>query len=139
MRHARLAARGELKHTVHERHALIGWNDEYAIGTHRHPLPCLGDLHAGRFREQIGQFALVFWVEMLHQQERHPRVRRQLLQQGRESFQPARRSSDTYDWEKADISSRNSMSFCFLAASWHTLALHARILIGSVRQKQDMR
>src|SRR5579859_2513073 len=134
MRQARLAARRELKHTVRERHALIRWNDEYAIGTHRHPLPRLGDLHAGRFRKQIGQFALVFWIEMLHQQERHPRVRRQLFQQCRESFQPARRSSDTYDWKSTDISSGNRRSFCFLAASWHTLTitLYARSLITSV-------
>src|SRR5579862_6345191 len=61
----------------------------------------------------------------MHQQERHPRVRRQLLQQRRESFQPTRRSPDTYDWKKTDVSSRNSRSFCFLAASWHTFTLHA--------------
>jgi hypothetical protein len=74
---------------------------------------------------------------MLHQQERHPCVRRQLLQQRRESFQPARRSSDTYDWKTPDISSGKSTRFCFFAASWHTFTLPARSLIASVHQKQD--
>ena len=65
----------QLQRAVEERHVAARRDDVGAVRAHDHPVFDLEDLHARVAPDQLGQQALVVRCEVLHEHERHARIR----------------------------------------------------------------
>lgn len=94
---AALAARRHVKQPPGQRQVGIRRNDVDMVRKDGHPLRRLHDGHARRPREQVAQPALVPGIEMLHEQECHPGVGREVREELGERFESARGRADADD------------------------------------------
>ena len=70
-------------------------DDVYVIGFDRHVVRRLFDRHGSRTLQQLGQEALMLWIQVLDQYERQTGIVRQALEQTPEGIQTAGGRPDT--------------------------------------------
>jgi hypothetical protein len=70
------------------------------IGFHGHAVLYLAYRHGSRFCKEFGQNAVFGGGKVLHEHERHARMRRKILQQHRECFQPSCGGADPDNEER---------------------------------------
>ena len=80
---------------------VLGRDDVDVIGFDRKPVARLDDRHAGGAGQEIGQPALVAGIEVLHEHEGHPGLRRQIGQELGEGLQAPGGSADPDDGKRA--------------------------------------
>ena len=77
----------------------VGWNHVHVIGFHRHIVGHLAHRHGGGAGENLRQQAVVFGVEMLHENDGQAGIGRQIGQQMFENFQPAGGAANAGHWD----------------------------------------
>src|SRR5437899_9780237 len=87
----------EFQHAQRDGHVGIRRNDINVVRCDPQVVGDFAHRHRSDPRQNLHQCALVVGVAMLHQHKTHARVRRQMLQQVRESFQPTRRRANADD------------------------------------------
>ena len=95
MRRARLRARLEFQNAPRDAQVGIGRNDINAIRLHSLIVRYLADRHLRYPCQELRERAFMLRIEMLHQHERHARIERQMREQLRVRYQPARRGPHT--------------------------------------------
>ena len=90
VRSRRLRARGQLQRPVCDGQIDVRRYDVYMVGFHRHAIGRLADRHGGGSRQNLGQHAVVIWIEMLNEYDGKAGVARQIAEQALENLQPAR-------------------------------------------------
>jgi hypothetical protein len=69
--------------------------DVYVVGFHCQAIRSLTDRDDGGSRQNLGQHAVVVWIEMLNEYDGKARVARQEAQQALENLQSPRRRADS--------------------------------------------
>ena len=90
VRSRRLRARGQFQRAVGDGQIDVCRYDVYVVGFHRHAIGRLTDRHGGGSRQNLGQHAVVIWIEMLNEYDGKAGVAGQEAEQALENFQPAR-------------------------------------------------
>ena len=90
VRSRRLRARGQLQRPVCDGQIDVCRYDVYMVGFHRHAIGRLADRHGGGSRKNLGQHAVVIWIEMLNEYDGKAGVGRQIGEQKLEDLQAAR-------------------------------------------------
>src|SRR5262245_8969281 len=91
---ARLLARRQAQRAVCDRHVRVGWDDINAVWFDAHAMLDHLDRHVGGSGQQFSENAFARGVEVLHEDEGHARVVRQVIEQLREGLQTASGSAD---------------------------------------------
>src|SRR5215470_273260 len=97
---ALLLARPQAQRAVCDRHVRVGWDDINAVRFDAHAIIDLLDRHVGGSGQQFSENAFARGVEVLHEDEGHTRVVRQMIEQLHEGLQTAGGSADA-DYEEA--------------------------------------
>ena len=90
VRSRRLRARGQFQRPVCDGQIDVCRYDVYVVGFHRHAIGRLADRHGGGSRQNLGQHAVVIWIEMLNEYDGKAGVGGQIGEQELEDFQSAR-------------------------------------------------
>ena len=67
VRSRRLRARGQIQRPAGDGQIDVCRYDVYMVGFHRHAIGRLADRHGGGSRQNLGQHAVVIWIEMLNE------------------------------------------------------------------------
>ena len=92
-----LRSANQLERPVFQDHAFVRRLDINRIRSRRGSFRQLGDRHRRHFAEQLCQSAGVMRIKMLHNDERHSRVRMQMTQQFHRCFESAGRAANADD------------------------------------------
>jgi hypothetical protein len=86
---------------MHKGHVLVGRDDVGAVGLYLHPVGDLMDLHLSIASDQVGEYALVIGIQVLHQDKGHAAFggSRHVGKECFESSQPSSRGADANDWK----------------------------------------
>ena len=87
-------SRVQAKLLFRNRHRRVRRNHIDVIALDLDPVPDLGNSHRRLLRQQIGQDAVVFWVQMLDENKRKPSINGETFHKIIGCFDPARRCSD---------------------------------------------
>ncbi len=96
---ARRGLRQEVQHAVEDRHVLVGRDHVDVVALYRGAILGLRHRHRRRALEQLDQHPLVRGVEVLHDDEGHPRAHRYVAEELFERLEPAGGGSHADDRE----------------------------------------
>ena len=99
VRSRRLRAGGQLQRAVCDGQIDVCRYDVYMVGFHRHAIGRLTDRHGGGSRQNLGQHAVVIWIEMLNEDDGQARIGGQFGEQKLEDLQPARGGANANHWD----------------------------------------
>ena len=94
--------------SIRNHHRCVGRDHVDVIGFNRHVHVYLHNRHAGIVAEEVSENTLMMRIEVLHQNESHPGVSRQIPKQLRKRFQSAGEERDGRDGPKSQINWRRT-------------------------------